>query len=188
MTSIDTLPDDVLLVIFDYYMPVDGGMQGIKKLEKAWQSLVHICHRWRSIVFGSPRHLKLRLVCQERTRARDTLDVWPALPLIIRCYGESQLGSVDNIIAVLERSVRVCRIELMFVPSSDFEIILAAMQQPFPELTHLDLYPMTRPVPVFPDTFLGGSAPRLEFLKLDDITFPGLPKRDGYYSLHLDQP
>jgi hypothetical protein len=58
--SVDMLPDDVLLVIFDFC--ADEG-QITKKGIEAWQSLVHVCRRWRSVVFGSPRRLNLRLVC-----------------------------------------------------------------------------------------------------------------------------
>jgi hypothetical protein len=83
---------------------------------------------------------------------------------------------VDNIIAVLERSDRVCQIDLVSVQSSNLEIILAAMQQPFPELTYLSLHHTSNTAPVVPDLFLGGSAPRLEFLMLEGIPFPGLPK------------
>jgi hypothetical protein len=102
------------------------------------------------------------------------LDVWPALPLAIWCEGT---GGVDNIIAALERRECVCQIALYNVQSSDLGIYLEALQQPFPELTHLfiwvnDYYS----VPVVPDSFLGGSAPRLEYLNLDRIPFPGLPK------------
>ena len=144
--------------------------------ERAWQSLVHVCRRWRNIVFGSPRHLNLCLACTANTRARDTLDdVWPALPLIISFHRDYGTGSVDNIVAVLERSDRVCQIYLTVVPSSDLEIFLAAMQQPFPELTSLLLTTSDETVSVVPDSFLGGSAPRLKVFWLDRITFPGLP-------------
>ena len=147
--------------------------QNLIEREKAWQSLVHVCRRWRSIVFGSPRHLNLQLVYKEGTRARDTLDVWPALPLVIWSYG---VKSVDNIIAVLERKDRVCQIILVNAQSSALEIILVAMQRPFPELTHLTIYPLNKTIPVVPDSLLCGSAPRLEDLKLYGIPFPGLPK------------
>ena len=54
------------------------------------------------------------------------------------------------------------------------------MQQPFPELTNLDLTSynnqFNKTMAVIPDSFLGGSAPRLEFLDLHGIPFPGLPK------------
>ena len=83
---------------------------------------------------------------------------------------------MDNIIALLERSDRVCRIDLDYVSSSDMEIYLAAMQQPFPELTDLLLHSFGEMVSVDPDSFLGGSSPRLRHLKLTGIPFPGLPK------------
>ena len=149
-----------------------------KQREGAWQSLVHVCRRWRSIVFGSPRHLNLRLVCRDTTPARDTLYVWPALPLVILWYGH-RTGSVDNIIVGLERRDRVCKIYLANVQSSVLEILLTEMQQPFPELSSLLLHSKVENVetlPVVPDLFLGGSAPRVEDLELNGIPFPGLPK------------
>ena len=179
MTSIDTLPDDVLLAIFSFYL---NDYYGAETREKMWRSLVHMCQRWRSLVFGSPRHLNLELVCTERTRARDTLDVWPAFPLIIMCVNEFSYnyppGSMDHIIAVLERSDRVCRIDLTIVRSSDLKILLPAMQEPFIELTQLQLRLNDEidETVVIPDSFLGGSAPRLEDLCLIGIPFPGLPK------------
>jgi hypothetical protein len=109
------------------------------------------------------------------------LDVWPALPLVIQSFLLYRTECVDNIIAVLERSDRVCRIHLGNVQSSDLEIILAAMEQTFPELTYLLLH-SDETVPVVPDSFLGGSAPRLKYLELDRIPLLGLPK------LHLSAP
>ena len=171
----DTLPDDVLVAIFHQFVNDDDVQDKIAWM-RAWQSLVHVCRRWRSIIFASPRHLKLRLVCTGGTPARDILDIWPALPLVIDNFGDYSTSRVDNIIAVLERSDRVCRIELGNVSSSDMEIYLAAMQQPFPELTHLSLSTYSEMVSVVPDSFLGGFAPRLQRLVLDSIPFPGLPK------------
>jgi hypothetical protein len=91
-------------------------------------------------VFGSPRHLGLKLRCTHKTPVRDMLDVWPALPLLIRGHIYEKSG-VDNIIAALERSDRVCEISLyaykgrMELP----EMVLAAMQEPFHDLTILTL-------------------------------------------------
>ena len=139
-----------------------------------WQTLVHVCRRWRSAVFGSPLRLNLRLVCAPTTPARDTLDIWPALPLYIRClYNREE--SVDNVLGVLERSNRVYRIDLVYFSSPDFEKFWAAMEVPFPELTFLWLASDEKTVSVLPDSFLGGSAPRLRTLWLDGIPFPGLP-------------
>ena len=71
--SIDVLPDDVLLDIFDFF--VEEGRQSLSKVfVEEWQTLVHVCRRWRSVVFGSPHRLNLRLVCSAKTPARDMLD------------------------------------------------------------------------------------------------------------------
>jgi hypothetical protein len=104
------------------------------------------------------------------------LDIWPALPLVIQSHYFNRIGRMDNVIAVLERCDRVCQIRLADVQSSDMEIYLAAMQQPFPELTHLLLYSFGETVSIDPDSFLGGSVPRLRNLALGGIPFPGLPK------------
>ena len=50
------------------------------------------------------------------------------------------------------------------------------MQEPFPALTGLWLLSDDKNVPVLPDSFLGGSAPRLRSLVLYRIPFPALPK------------
>ena len=83
---------------------------------------------------------------------------------------------MDNIIALLEHKNRVCRIFIYDFSSLDLEKILAVMQEPFPELTRLTLYPNEITTAVLPDSFLGGSAPRLRELTLRGIPFPGLPK------------
>ena len=182
VTQIDLLPDDVLLDIFDFCVDQDGFRRfiytQIKGQIEAWQSLVHVCRRWRNIVFGSPLRLNLALVCTDRTPARDTLDVWPPLPLVIQSHGYGTDGdflkeNVDNIIAVLERSDRVCQISLKGVPNSHLEDLFAAVQEPFPELRHLWLGSYGGPV--IPDSFFGRSAPRLRYIWLDGISFPGLP-------------
>ncbi len=52
------------------------------------------------------------------------------------------------------------------------------MQVPFPELTDLLLRPELLYMTInIPDSFLGGSAPRLQRLELNGFPFPGLPKQ-----------
>ena len=169
---IDVLPDDVLLGIFDFCV---GSSWGESK-EDEWQPLVHACRRWRSLVLESPRRLNLRLYCTPKTPARDTLDVWPALPLMVRGYYTDLTSGTDNIIAALERSNRVCHVFLSHLAGWQLEEVLAVMQVPFPELTYLLLASNGKTVPVIPDSFLDGSAPRLRTFILLGIPFPGLPK------------
>ena len=165
------LPDEVLLAVFDFC--ADEDERGNEEIE-AWQTLVHVCRRWRNVVFGSPRRLNLRLVCTSRTRA---LDIWPALPIFIQFGRGLREENVDNIVALLKRSSRVCQVNLS-VSSSHLEKVLAAMQQPFLGLRHLalKLEPNGETVPVLPDLFLGESAPCLQSLFFRGIPFPALPK------------
>jgi hypothetical protein len=172
MTSLNILPDDVLLDIFDfcsYQDPYDS-----KQKTESWQSLAHVCQRWRSLVFGSPRRLNLHLVCTSRTPVKDTLGVWPALPLLI-WDDEGRTKGLNNIVAALEQSDRVNEIRLGRVSSLYLSKVSAAMQEPFPTLTYLDLWSYEETSLVLPNSFLGGSASRLQVLWLNRIPFPGLP-------------
>ena len=117
MTSIDTLPDDVLLEVFNFHGDLDHG--SFEKGLQAWQRLVHVCRRWRCIVFESPRHLNLQLVCTGKTPARDMLDIWPALPIIISAFDNPP---INNINAALECTDRICAIYLGVFWSLDFDL------------------------------------------------------------------
>jgi hypothetical protein len=183
MKRIDVLPDDVLIEIFDFYMIImkpsfeAGWPRNWPKSEiDPWQLLVHVCRRWRGLIFESPRRLKLELLCTLFSPTRDKLDIWPALPLVIGGERMKISSDIDNIIAALEQSNRVCRVCLVHLVPWQLVEVLAAMQVPFPELTFLQLFSFVDKMPVIPDSFLGGSAPRLQYFNLFGIPFPGLPK------------
>jgi hypothetical protein len=179
VVAIDVLPDDILLAIFDFYvfkyqdqvfLAFDG--YDTKRKIEAWQALVHVCRRWRGLVFGSPRRLNLQLLCTPGTPARNTLDVWPALPLLI--LGDVFETLVDNVIAEFEHSDRIFQIDLDCYTTSIVKL-WTTMQVPFPELAVLYLsFGGLSYRPVFPDLFLGGSAPRLRHLALLGVPFAGL--------------
>jgi hypothetical protein len=180
VNRINILPDDVLLGIFDFYVdetPTHESQSYAiddKPTIEKWQLLVHVCRRWRTLVLGSPRRLNLQLYCSPNTPARDTLDVWPALPLIVR--GSVTPSGTGNIIAALGQNSRVCQVNIWSIAGWQLGQVLAAMQVPFPELTDLQLSSYGKTVPVIPDSFLDGSAPRLRIFALDGIPFPKLPK------------
>ena len=162
------LPDLALLEIFDFYL--DGPW-----IEE-WHTLVHVCRNWRNIVFGSPRRLNLRLYCTASTPVRETLNVWPLFPIVIRVSGG--MWGLDNVVAALEHNDRICEFDLSHISSSLLGRVLGAMQRPFPALTRLQLWPSDDGItaPVQPPSFLGGSSPQLRSLILGYIPFPGLPK------------
>ena len=180
--TIQALPDDVLLDIFDFYCRSAEELymwyRSVVGLmwpnSEPWNRLVHVCQRWRNLVFASPLRLDLCLRCTSKTPARETLDVWPPLPIEIEVL---QPHNVDNIIATLEHCVRVRNIWIRNLTSSQLERLALIMQEPFPALTLLELQLEAGETlaPALPNMFLGGSAPRLQKLFFSGIPFPGLP-------------
>jgi hypothetical protein len=169
------LTDDALLDIFEFVLKDNNDPYRIDYLNE-WHTLVHVCRRWRDLVFASPRRLNLRLLCRKDTAVREMLDIWPALPIVIEdTWGSKWEAGQDNIIAALEHPDRVRSIDLDDVPDSGGEALAAAMQVPFPELTFMWLWSDDGSTSVLPDSFLGGSAPRLHSLSLGNTSFPALP-------------
>ncbi|KAI0290674.1 hypothetical protein BC826DRAFT_527983 [Russula brevipes] len=106
------------------------------------------------------------------------LDVWPALPIVVSSCRDPALvsGGSDNAVAALGHRDRVCHIDLRGIPSSLLQRVAEVMQEPLPELTYLNLQSNDGPALVLPDSFLGGSSPRLRTLWLMGIPYPALPK------------
>ena len=163
------VPDEVLLGIFGFCMVYPLPPPSCK--EDAWHTLVHVCQRWRYVVFGSPRRLNLRLLCINRRRVK-TLGIWPELPIVVHIDNRALL-SITNVVSVLKRNDRVCKIVIDNVPSPLLEG-LAKMAEPFPALIELELTSFNGDPPMLPDSFLGGSVPSLRSLLLWGISFPGL--------------
>jgi hypothetical protein len=166
--TIDDLPDDVLLEIFDFYLD-DKNLNDIYSADQ-WHTPVHVCRRWRSLVFASPHRLDLRLLCSTGRSARVMLDIWPTLPIIQVEYhhdwSRTSEMTLDNTIAALGHPDRVRHISIIHYPGA-WDALAAAMQVPFPELTYLRLWSRGSSLSVVPC----GSAPRLRTLKLREVPF-----------------
>jgi len=177
--TIDALPDDVLIETFDFYLgKADPDVTGYEDDHDydGWQTLVHVCRRWQGIVFASPRRMDLKLYCTgKRSVNSKTLGIWPELPIVVDAEDIGCKEDATNVIAALKHHNRVCKIyydngylqEFMF---KEF----GAIDEPFPALTSLWLMSLAQNVPVLPDSFLGGSAPRLRFLDLLGIPYPSI--------------
>ena len=171
--AIDQLPDEILLEIFSFHMALsDGGF------EDAWHTLVHVCKRWRYLVFSSPRRLDLRLLCMNLDGTlTKSLDIWPELPIVIHVYyGKfGQLPSVTDVISVVKRNDRVSKIHIENAPDTLLKEI-AAISEPFPALIELQLSSHDTDPPILPDSFLGGCVPHLQSINLWGIPFPAIGK------------
>ena len=177
-TTIDALPDDVLLETFEFYLDKDDADEIDKDYDyDGWQTLVHVCRRWRCIAFASPRRLDLKLYCtRQRSVNSKTLNIWPALPIVIFARDMQSEEDVTNVISALKHPNRVCKIYYRDGQLQDSLLKeFALTDQPFPALTSLELSSSQQQnVPVLPDSFLGGSAPRLRSLYLNGIPYPSI--------------
>ena len=112
------LPSVALLEIFGSYLST---------YNMSWHTLVHVCRRWRNVVFRWSRHLNVEISCSFVRPVRATLlDIWPPLPINISGseYYSKMDNDVDNIVAALEHKDRVCKISLRHVTSWNLEKIL----------------------------------------------------------------
>ena len=181
--TIDILPDDVLLEIFDFdrLLALKSRNDPRCPVPWNWQRLAHVCQRWRSLVFASPGRLQLRLYCTGRKPVTPDSSCWPpSLPIAIwypRLSRNPRLfpNDEDNLFSVLEHRDLICEINLAMT----YVLLerLTALAQAFPALEQLrlrslDVANMTL---VLPSMFLGVSAPRLRDLQLVGVAFPTLP-------------
>ena len=183
--TINILPDDVLLHIFHFdrviYLNRPKHILQVLHLSWRWHRLIHVCRRWRSIVFASPNFLDLKLIFGPRTRV-GLPGTWPPLPIVIGHNVTWHLPEDYDFDAAIVHRNRVHEIDLRLT-RSQFERLASAMEEEFPALIHLNLTLIfddyadsPTPAPALPDGFLGGSAPSLQSLTLDSIAFPALPE------------
>ena len=161
-TTINMLPNNVFLDIFEF---------GVSE----WHRLVHVCQRWRYIIFASPRRLDLTILCTYGTPVRKNLGCWPHFPIVVDYLTSGYSPNYEgDIIASLEQPDRVRSLKLD-VTSSLLTMVASVMQEPFIALTTLCLTSKDLNTPVLPDGFLSSSAPHLQQIYLAGISFPTLP-------------
>jgi F-box-like len=139
--TIGSLPGDVLLEIFYAYYR-ESHNQNYRSWCSDWLRLVHVCRRWRFVIFASPHHLDLQLLCTLTRPVRKMLDIWPEFPLMVDCCDYTAKPSedhFDNLIAALERRDRVHEIRVRDLPGSLWERISTVAQEPFLALTTLEV-------------------------------------------------
>ncbi|KAH8978776.1 hypothetical protein EDB92DRAFT_1956025 [Lactarius akahatsu] len=186
--KIDTLPDEILLEIFDCFRLAAATVSSAGPTWSPWEwhRFVHVCRRWRFLVFASSHRLDLRLVYTFKRPARvrkKALDGWPTLPIAIWyprpsvVRGRSEyLEDVNNTSFALRHPDRIREINL-FLTKTLMSKSSALFLTSFPALEYLRLESentMKASTAVLPLGFLG-STPRLRDIHLKQVPFSALP-------------
>ncbi len=188
-------PSDILLEVFDFCHPEPSETRD-ESIYNWWHGLVHVCRRWRQIIFTSSRWLNLQLLCTPKSPAGNLkdLDTWPQIPIAIKVEG---LGNhlnptqEDNLLTAFEHSDRVCSVTANLLIQPQLEMVVKMMLKPFPALTYLRLSIKfeTFDLRILPSGFLGGPSPGLQELDLSCISSPALPSilssTSNLVALHL---
>jgi hypothetical protein len=169
------LSDDVLLEIFDSCRKCrDYTCHDVWK----WHLLVHVCQRWRQVIFASPHRLNLQLLCTSGTPVRRNLSIWPPFPIAMEYFFFLKSGlppeDEDNVIVALKHPNRVCYVKLGLT-NPQLGRVATAMQEPFPVLKYLSIFLVDRNAPALSADFLGGRAPCLQEVTLFGVPYPALP-------------
>ena len=162
--TINHLPDEVLLDIFDHYQ------QGIDPYdlplgeEYAWFDIAHVCRKWRAIMFASSTRLDLGItVGPEKPGNIEMIlsDAWPILIKYRQRHRNFSGSALWRLHAALRHHDRVRKISFRGT-SADFDELFKGTNRPFPALESLSLF--FNDDLKLPDTFLGG--PDLSYLHL----------------------
>ena len=184
--SIDVLDDDSLLHVFYLYRPFLSGedqddearLYGgdeIGTRGRWWYTQVHVCQRWRNIIFRSASYLGIFLVCTYGTPVADMLAHSPSLPLIIHYTKKGRNITTDDeegIIFALKQRDRVLRVRLTTADTSLLEKFIGVMDEEFPILEYLIITLPTEndsTILVLPETV---QAPHLRLLWLRGFALP----------------
>ena len=169
-TTINTLDDDVLFYIFNYYRQDEENGWNV---HFGWRKLSQVCRRWRHSIHCSAFHLGMYILCTNGTPIVGTLDHLPPLPLFID-YRDTSLPitPLDELAighALLLRD-RVRHVDL-HLPPSILHTFLPLIDGPFLMLEHLSLSYAIGGDPnlILPKTFL---APNLRHLNLVNVDIP----------------
>ncbi|KAI9432321.1 hypothetical protein H4582DRAFT_2102310 [Lactarius indigo] len=176
-TTINTLDDDMLLGIFNYYRLRNQYSWNVRL---GWCKLSHVCRRWRYLVLSSAFHLSVHIPCTNGAPIVDTLRHLPPLPLFVDYWHATEPISDQDEFGIyhafLQRG-RIRRINLHLPPLILHKFLLL-VDEPFPILEHLSLSFTADKITILtlPKTFM---APNLRHLALVGVS---LPKRLRFLS------
>ena len=179
--TINHLPDEILLVIFDLYR------QGVDSYDHQWRekyvwfNLTHVCRRWHAVVFASSSRLDLSITVGPIKPEHIETILSSPLPILIdyKCmYQDMTSSALWRMRTSLEQRARVRGIS--FEGSiGQFNELFIATNCNFPILESLVLRCEYHKELDLPDTFLGGpdlSNLHLRCLKLERVSLTSVSR------------
>ncbi|KAI0261343.1 hypothetical protein BC834DRAFT_1034887 [Gloeopeniophorella convolvens] len=178
--SIDVLPNEVLLEIFDSWrhLILDGEYRAFISdvlTQEDWWVLSTVCRRWRQILLGSISRLRLCLHCDGFSLKR-ILNFPSSLPLLmaeIQANMDYDLHFAPPVFEHMDRALKIV------LKGGDYILakLCPELARSAPLLEYLAVETST-PGDVdahLPAAFLNGNAPRLRCLRLDGIAIIDSP-------------
>ncbi|KAF8484039.1 hypothetical protein DFH94DRAFT_337870 [Russula ochroleuca] len=174
--TINNLPDELLVEIFDFYRqdkPDNVSDYHWWSIKLEWFKLIHVCKRWRTVVFASSSRLDLCFVLPKTGGHMKTIlsRHFPPLPIDIRTNRAilaNQAKDVARIYSALKHPDRIRRVSFIET-TTVLDKLLKAIKFPLPALESLELRDKYDRALKIPATFLKGSYLHLRTLKLHPI-------------------
>ena len=142
-STINHLPDEVLLEVFDSYR--QGGQSSYQWRKKhAWFNLAHVCRRWRAVVFASSSRLDLNITVGPENKGRMKTMLSGRLPILIDYYSGDLREPISAITGSALRRMRAVlrhhdRVRGISFGALDVENFISAANYHFPALESLAL-------------------------------------------------
>jgi hypothetical protein len=173
--TINHLPDEVLLEIFDSYRQGIGHYDRRWKKKYVWFNLTHVCRKWRAVMFASSSRLDLGITVGPKKPGHIKTILSGHLPILInynRMHREITGSALWRMRAALKQHRDRVR-EINFGGTrANFDKFFELTNCPFPVLESLVLRLENHYDAKFPDTFLRGADPsdlHLRRLSLNDF-------------------
>ena len=188
--TVNNLPDEVILEIFDYYRRSITSYDHQWKENYAWFNLAHVCRKWRAVTFASATRLDLGITVGPTKPAHIKTILSGPFPIhldyeLVPEDGNITRSSVWRMRTVLRLRDRVRGIAFKFAGGAskasldNFKKFFKATNCSFPVLESLVLHFSAGYEPTIPETFLRGSDLsdlHLRRLELVGVSFPSISK------------
>ncbi|KAI0261322.1 hypothetical protein BC834DRAFT_474212 [Gloeopeniophorella convolvens] len=185
--SINVLPDEILLDIFEHYLSrcIRSPLGWSPQL--SWYTLAHVSTRWREVIFASVQRLNLMFYCDVDRPGfnAELITLTPPIPLVLFSEFKHKHGFDRLLRCALQYWDRICQLVISGSHQVVHRFIAATPNRPASSLvgisiktphSHSELVSGDRSLATpLSSNFLRGLAPRLTHITLTDICLSIFP-------------